>query len=257
MVRIIDRLARTHVLIIGAGLAGLTLAQALHRADFEVEVFESDVSASTRGQGYRLTIDPQQGGDASRVCLPPHLYDLLAATRGKLGDRFTIYNEKGRLLQQSRFPPAPDADHMQISGQVDRFTLRQILLGGLAERVHFQKALSRYELTDDGVVAYFTDGTSAIGDILVGADGFNSRVRRQLLPEAAVVDTGVLAIFGRTPFMKDDRPVLNDEMVGSGVMAVAPGAHALLHEHALPRRGRTSPQLGSPLTSRCPHEKTM
>ena len=88
--------------------------------------------------------------------------------------------------------------------------------------MHFQKVFSHYEQTDDGVVAYFPDETSASGDILVGADGINSKVRHQLLAEAGVEDTGVRAIFGRTLLTQDGRPVLSGEMVGSSVMALAP-----------------------------------
>ena len=48
--------------------------------------------------------------------------------------------------------------------------LRQILLAGLDNIVHFNKAFVRYEQQEEGrVCAYFTDGTSASGDVLVAA----------------------------------------------------------------------------------------
>ena len=55
----------------------------------------------------------------------------------------------------------------------------------------------RTERTDGKVVAYFTDGTSVVGDVLVGADGANSRVRRQLVPHARWVDTGARRLAGK------------------------------------------------------------
>ena len=50
---------------------------------------------------------------------------------------------------------------------------------------------------DGRVTAYFSDGTSATADVLIGADGANSRVRQQLLPDAERIDTGILAIAGK------------------------------------------------------------
>jgi 2-polyprenyl-6-methoxyphenol hydroxylase-like FAD-dependent oxidoreductase len=47
------------------------------------------------------------------------------------------------------------------------------------------------------VTAHFSDGSSATADVLIGADGANSRVRRQLLPHAERIDTGILAIAGK------------------------------------------------------------
>jgi 2-polyprenyl-6-methoxyphenol hydroxylase-like FAD-dependent oxidoreductase len=47
------------------------------------------------------------------------------------------------------------------------------------------------------VTAHFADGSSARGDILVGADGVNSRVRQQYLPHAPRLDTGGTGIQGK------------------------------------------------------------
>lgn len=81
---------------------------------------------------------------------------------------------------------------------VNRLTLREILLAGLD--VCFGETFTGYSPAPDGrVTAHFTDGTSAAGDLLVGADGTCSAVRRQLLPDAVIDELG-WAIYGRTPF---------------------------------------------------------
>jgi salicylate hydroxylase len=77
-----------------------------------------------------------------------------------------------------------------------RITLRQVLLAGL-DNVHFGKTFERYEQRDGRIIAYFGDGSSAEGDVLVAADGGGSRVRRQFLPWAQRIDTGVIGIAGK------------------------------------------------------------
>jgi len=79
-----------------------------------------------------------------------------------------------------------------------RINLRAILLDGLDDELHLGKAFERYEIGADGrVTAHFGDGSTATADLLVGADGANSRVRKQLLPHAERVDTGVVAVAGK------------------------------------------------------------
>jgi 2-polyprenyl-6-methoxyphenol hydroxylase-like FAD-dependent oxidoreductase len=75
----------------------------------------------------------------------------------------------------------------------------EVLLAGLDDIVNFDKTFERYEQVDGGKIrAVFADGTMATGDLLVGADGSNSGVRQQLLPEAHLTVMG-RSVYGRTP----------------------------------------------------------
>ncbi len=86
------------------------------------------------------------------------------------------------------------AQHRSVS----RITLRRVLLCGLEHAVHFGKSFVRYqELPTGRIRAHFEDGTTAEGDVLVAADGGGSRVRRQFLPHAERIDTGIVAIAGK------------------------------------------------------------
>jgi 2-polyprenyl-6-methoxyphenol hydroxylase-like FAD-dependent oxidoreductase len=67
--------------------------------------------------------------------------------------------------------------------------------------VHFGAEFHRYEPASERIRAHFTNGTSADSDLLVGADGANSAVQRQLLPSAIIDDLGC-AVYGL-----DDRDV--------------------------------------------------
>ena len=83
---------------------------------------------------------------------------------------------------------------------ISRIALRKILLEGLEEVVVFDKTFVAYEAGPDGRVSVrFEDGSIAAGDLVVGADGASSHVRRQLLPAARRLDTGIVVLSGKFP----------------------------------------------------------
>jgi 2-polyprenyl-6-methoxyphenol hydroxylase-like FAD-dependent oxidoreductase len=88
---------------------------------------------------------------------------------------------------------------------VHRKVLRQILLARLGESVHFGRPVVGYEELANGVRLRLADGTTATGDVLVGADGIRSPIRRQRLPEVEVIPGGVegLGVFARSALPPD------------------------------------------------------
>jgi len=221
--------APVHVLIIGGGLGGLCLAQGLHRAGMGVAVYERDRTRTDRIQGYRVHINPA-GSRALHHCLPPGRYATFVATCGEGGDAFSFYTEQLQELlsidvaEGDNSAPDPVESHKSVS----RITLRQVLLDGLDEIVHFDKEFTGYERLADGrIVAHFADGSSATGDVLIAADGANSRVRKQYLPHAERIDTGVLNISGKVPLTEETRRLLPPRLAEGPASIVAPGGLGL------------------------------
>jgi len=190
------------VLVIGGGIGGLCLAQGLRQAGFDdVAVYERDRSAQGRMQGYRLRISPD-GERALRECLPRRAQDLLTATsneRHQLG--LAAYDERLNPMAAPTFDD-PRGDAPDKVDAVDRVTLRRVLLAGIDDVVHFGKRFVHCEQSDGQVVAHFAGGETAVGDVLVAADGANSAVRAQLRPADRARDLGVRAILSRTPRSK-------------------------------------------------------
>lgn len=187
-----------HVAIIGGGLGGLCLAQGLTAAGITVTVYERDTSARLRDQGYRISLK-DTGARALADCLPRNLFQLCAATSIRQATRM-VFTDTGLNPKFARPIPAVDASD---GFGVNRLTLREILLAGLDDRVRFGKTFQRFDQVGDGrIEARFTDGTSAVADLLIGADGTNSVVRAQLVPDA-VIDELSWAIYGRTPIGHD------------------------------------------------------
>jgi 2-polyprenyl-6-methoxyphenol hydroxylase-like FAD-dependent oxidoreductase len=81
----------------------------------------------------------------------------------------------------------------------DRTVTRNLLLSGLESHVSFNKRLVRYEAGEnDTIVAFFADNTSAQGQLIVGAEGIRSVVRRQHIPNHVILDTNFRCIYGKT-----------------------------------------------------------
>jgi len=192
----------TKIIIIGAGLGGLTFAQGLKKAGLPFHVYERDPTPDFRTQGYRIRIIPE-GTDALKACLTPELFDLYESSCAELVPGETLLNAlDGQPLADEGLLPRRDAlkgDEKPVGAYtVDRTTFRNVLLQGLEGNVTFGKEYERYEESDEGVKVYFKDGSVEEGGLLVGADGFRSRIRRQMLPENVLVDTEGRAIYGKT-----------------------------------------------------------
>jgi 2-polyprenyl-6-methoxyphenol hydroxylase-like FAD-dependent oxidoreductase len=217
-----------HVLVIGGGIGGLCLAQALRRAGVSVTVYERDVRPDARLDRYRLHINPA-GSRSLRACLEPSAWQRFLATAGRPGGGFGFLNERlaTMVVDDGIMYPAT-TDPAERWYPVDRASLREVLLSGLGAAVHFGKAFERYETGPDGrVTAHFADGSHATGDVLVGADGVNSRVRRQYLPHAEPVDTGAVGVGMKLPLTPATRAWLPPRLAAGENIVLAPAPYFL------------------------------
>ncbi|MDN3354400.1 NAD(P)/FAD-dependent oxidoreductase [Actinomadura sp. DC4] len=205
------------VLVIGAGLGGLTLAHALVRTGIDVRVYEADDATGDRAQGYRIGLLPA-AMDALRASLPQRLFALVEATGGSLTGPGLLFDERLNVLHRDLEGPPGDARAM------DRQVLRRILLGGLGDRVAYGRRLTGFTEGTGTVTARFADGTDATGAVLVGADGGGSVVRRHLVPEVGLVAADLCGAMGRTP--------VTDRFLrlvpGRGTMVKGPGLTLML-----------------------------
>ncbi|NTJ62718.1 FAD-dependent monooxygenase [Agrobacterium rhizogenes] len=206
-----------HVVIIGAGLGGLCLAQGLQRAGIRFDVYERDPTADSRLQGYRIRVDAN-GQKALASCLPTALLDLFRAT-ASASPRSACFLTPQLLPITGRTPVSWDAGEDEDGGDlsVNRLTLREILLSGIEDHVHFGHAFTRYRCMDDGhVEVHFEGATSVSCNLLVGADGVNSQVRQQLVPYAEPADTGSICVYGKSEMPLNDAA----DLLGDGTTVI-------------------------------------
>lgn len=166
------------ILIIGAGVAGLTLAQACRKDNIPCRVFESDESPSSRGAGWGLTL--VQSLPAFRSLVPEDIVERLPeayvnAEAKKAGEEgHFIYFD---LSTGEAKWKAPTAERIRVS----RRRLRNLMLTGID--VQWNKGLKDLTSNENGATAFFKDGTSATGSMIVAGDGAHSVARRKLHPE--------------------------------------------------------------------------
>jgi 2-polyprenyl-6-methoxyphenol hydroxylase-like FAD-dependent oxidoreductase len=212
------------IVVIGAGLGGLALAQALRGAGVEVDVYERDCGVEARFQGYRIGLADDGLADL-KACSPPPWHPLLDAIGGEVSGVGRMVDEQLNLLAE--LP-------VQREGILfDRHVLRHLLLAGLDEHVHFGKRFDRYDVRDDGVVLVtFADGTQTSADLLAGADGMGSAVRRQLAPSVVLHDLDVYGGIGRTPLTDRFRQLVP----GWSTMVTGPNVRLVCGKMEFPRR---------------------
>ncbi|WP_225810675.1 FAD-dependent oxidoreductase [Streptomyces spinosus] len=211
----------TDVTIIGAGLAGLTLARVLHVHGIPSAVYEAEASPMARAQGGMLDIHEHDGQVALRAAgLTDEFRGLIL--EGRQATR--ILDRDGSVL----FDEADDGTGGRP--EVQRGELRRILLDSLpagtarwGRKVRGVRPLGqgRHEVA-------FTDGTVTATSLLVGADGAWSRVR-PLLSDAAPEYTG--RSFVETYLYDSDtrHPAASKAVGGGSMFALAPGKGIQAH----------------------------
>jgi 2-polyprenyl-6-methoxyphenol hydroxylase-like FAD-dependent oxidoreductase len=164
-------------LVIGGSMSGLFTALLLRRNDWDVDIFErSDVELSGRGAG---------------IVTHPELRDALRAlgleTTADFGVevlRRRTLDRNGRLIGEQVCPQTETSWNRLFQLLRDAFP---------AERYHLARELKHVETCGEEVVAHFSGGSAAAGDLLVGTDGFRSTVRAQFLPEVQPLYAGYAA----------------------------------------------------------------
>lgn len=159
------------VVIIGAGIGGLTAGIALRQAGYEVEIYDKVSELRPAGAGISLW------SNGVKVMNRLGLGDAIAQIGGRM-ERMEYRSQHDELYNNIDLSPL-----VQMVGQrpypVARTDLQHLLLEAFGEGdVQLKSKCIAVEAADDGVAAVFEDGHRATGDLLIGADGIRSMVRR-------------------------------------------------------------------------------
>ena len=167
---------RRRALIVGGSMSGLFAALMLQRRGWDVDVFERvDTELASRGAGILAQAE-----------LIAHLGALGFDVR-RLG---VTLNTRKMLDAAGGVMHAIERPHLMAAWEHIYRVLREALP---APCYHRGRSVTAFRQDADGVVAKFSDGSVAAGDVLIGADGLRSTVRQQCLPSVAPLYAGYVA----------------------------------------------------------------
>ena len=173
------------IIIVGAGIGGLTLGLALQQAGIACRIFESVPDIKAIGVGINLL--PHATKELAALGLEEALARVAIETRDA-----TFFNRFGQLIYQEPLGRAAGYDHPQFS--IHRGDLQMVLLEAFRARAgRGRLTTSRHciavDQDDSGVNVHFSDGPGGVnrstlrGRAAIACDGINSAIRRQFFPD--------------------------------------------------------------------------
>ncbi|MFD0384883.1 FAD-dependent monooxygenase [Streptomyces stramineus] len=183
-------------IIIGAGIGGLTAAATLRRVGVDVEIYERARELRPAGTALSVMCNAITALRTVGIDLAPEL-----AKRGRIFRNVHFRTHDGRPIR--RMPFGEIADRSGAANfAVHRADLQQALLDAVGPDcpVHLGATVTGFEVRGREVDVEFADGRSARGDVLIGADGFHSAVRRRLTGPERPREAGYVCWLATVPF---------------------------------------------------------
>jgi 5-methylphenazine-1-carboxylate 1-monooxygenase len=173
------------IIIVGAGVGGLTLGLALHQAGIPCRIYESVPDIKAIGVGINLL--PHASKELAALGLEAALSKVAVKTTDA-----TFFNRFGQLIYQEPLGRAAGYDHPQFS--IHRGDLQMVLLEAFRTRAGADRLMTSCHcmgVAQDGAgaTATFSNGPAGAdrftvqGRAVIACDGINSAIRRQLYPE--------------------------------------------------------------------------
>jgi 5-methylphenazine-1-carboxylate 1-monooxygenase len=172
------------VIIVGAGIGGLTLGLALHAAGIPCRIFES--TAEIRAVGVGINLLPHATKELAALGIEAELARLAISTQDA-----TFFNRFGQLIYQEPLGRAAGYAHPQFS--IHRGDLQMVLLEAFRaragqDRLNTNRHCVAVEQDETGVSVHFSDGPAGTdrsivrGRVAIACDGINSAIRKQFFP---------------------------------------------------------------------------
>jgi 5-methylphenazine-1-carboxylate 1-monooxygenase len=173
------------IIIVGAGIGGLTLGLTLHKCGIPCRVLES--AAEIRPIGVGINLLPHATQQLAALGLEAALARVAIETRDA-----TFFNRFGQLIYQEPLGRAAGYAHPQFS--IHRGDLQMVLLDAFRARAGHDRLLANHhciavEQDEAGVSVHFSDGPGGAnrsvvrGRVAIACDGINSAIRKQLFPD--------------------------------------------------------------------------
>lgn len=200
------------IAIVGGGPGGLTLARLLQQEGFNIKVYERDINKNARVQGANLDLHEESGLAAlKKANLLNAFYANYLPDAGKL--RLMDNNGKIHLDDHT------DEHIAEHRPEIDRGPLREILLRSLqSDTVVWDSQFVSMEKVNDGWKLFFKNEKEYYADIVIGADGANSKIR-PYLSDIKPIYSGITIIEGNIYDAKKNTPHIFSLLKGGKIFA--------------------------------------
>ena len=206
------------IAIVGGGPGGLTLARLLQLKGANVKVYERDVNKDVRVQGATLDLHHESGLKALDAA---GLMDAFKKNYRPGADKFCIVDHTAKVFFDEHAEPgdSPDFYSEHFRPEIDRGPLRNILLESLQPgTVVWDSQFLSLSPEVKGWKLEFKNGTAAFADIVIGADGANSKIRPFITPIKAFY-AGVTAVEGNVYDSENTTPKIHALLKGGKIFA--------------------------------------
>ncbi|KPE49199.1 FAD-dependent oxidoreductase [Chryseobacterium indologenes] len=214
------------IAIIGGGPGGLTLARLLQLKNADVKVYERDFNSKARVQGSPLDMHEESGMAALRGA---GLLEEFKENFRPGADKTLIVNNQAEIFYSDHeSKPDEDFGNAHFRPEIDRGPLRNMLLKSLhPETVVWDSHFISMERHGEGWMLYFKNGSSAYADLVVAADGANSKVR-PYLTDIEPAYSGITMLEGNILQAEKTAPAITAFLKGGKIMAFGNNRNLLL-----------------------------
>ncbi|TDO77295.1 2-polyprenyl-6-methoxyphenol hydroxylase-like FAD-dependent oxidoreductase [Flavobacterium chryseum] len=205
------------VAIIGAGPGGLTLARLLQLKGVDVKVYERDENRNVRVQGATLDIHTDSGLKALEAA---GLMDVFKASYRPGNDLYRIVDKNATVFHDDhKKDTTDDFGDAWFRPEIDRGPLRDMLIDSLKpDTIVWDSHIISLEKNDNNCEIIFENGKKAKADVVIGADGANSKIRPFITPIKPVY-SGVTYLVCNIDDAKKNAPKVYDLLKGGKIAA--------------------------------------
>ncbi|KFF15833.1 FAD-dependent oxidoreductase [Flavobacterium hydatis] len=200
------------IAIVGGGPGGLTLARLLQLKGAEVKVYERDFNSEVRVQGATLDLHEESGLEALRRA---GLIDAFYANHRPEAGKLRILDKNLNIAMDTHSAD----DYEENRPEIDRGPLRNILLDSLQpETVVWDSQFLSISPKNEGWELTFKNESKAEADIVIAADGANSKIRPRI-NSIKPIYSGVTIVEGNVYNAEKNAPKLYELVNGGKVFA--------------------------------------
>lgn len=220
------QLQHTQIAIVGGGPGGLVLARLLQQKGAQVKVYERDAHAGIRQQGATLDLHEESG---LKALASAGLTDAFYRNYRPGAEKVRVTDENAVLHYDEHDQP----DEKSVTGQhhrpeIDRGPLRDLLIESLApDTIVWDAHFLAMQPRQQGWQLQFKNGTETYADVVIGADGANSRIR-PYITNVQPVYSNITVVEGNIYHSEKNAPQLHHLLKGGKLFALGRGKSLIL-----------------------------